>query len=110
MHKTDHVLISARNVKVTDRLANLYAHLLENRYIESIVGFNVNFLNIFSREALKLIKKGDVLWEKMVPAPVADAIKRRGLFGHAEAMSTWANPSASFGGFAPTRLTPRGDS
>jgi hypothetical protein len=110
VHATDNVLISARNVKVTGRLANLYAHLLENRYIESIVGFNVNVLNIFSREALKMIRKGDLLWEKMVPPSVADAIKRRGLFGHPEAMSTWANPSAAFGGLAPARLTPRADS
>jgi hypothetical protein len=33
---------------------------------------------------LKKIKDNDLLWEKMVPIPVADAIKRRGLFGHAD--------------------------
>jgi hypothetical protein len=77
------MLINAKNVRVTDRLANLYAHLIENRYIECIVGFDTNCLNIFSREALKLIRKGDILWEKMVPLPVAQAIKRRGLFGYA---------------------------
>jgi hypothetical protein len=79
------VLINAKNVRVTDRLANLYAHLVENRHIECIVGFDRNFLNIFSREALKLIKEGDLLWEKMVPLPVAQAIKGRGLFGYAGA-------------------------
>jgi hypothetical protein len=79
------VLINAKNVRVTDRLANLYAHLVENRHIEGIVGFDRNFLNIFSREALKLIKEGDLLWEKMVPLPVAQAIKGKGLFGYAGA-------------------------
>jgi hypothetical protein len=79
------VLISAKNVRIVDRLSNLYAHLLENHYIESIVGFDMVLFNIYSREVLKLIKKGELIWEKMVPSPVANAIKRRGLFGYAAA-------------------------
>jgi hypothetical protein len=82
------VLITAKNVRIADHLANLYAHLLDNRYIECIVGFDTNLLSIFSRDVLKKIKNSDPLWEKMVPSPVADAIKSRGLFGHA------ANPVA----------------
>jgi hypothetical protein len=82
------VLINATNVRVADRLANLYAHLIENRHIECIVGFDASFLNIFSREALKSINKGDLLWEKMVPPRVVQAIKRRGLFGYAGALTT----------------------
>jgi hypothetical protein len=80
------ILINAKNVRIPDHLANLYAHLIENRYIESIVGFDVMFFNIFSREVLKLIKQGEPIWEKMVPGPVAEAIKRRGLFGYATAV------------------------
>jgi hypothetical protein len=67
-----------------DHLSSLYAHLLENHYIESIVGFDTNILNIFSRDVLKKLKDNDLLWEKMVPVSVADAIKRRGLFGHTD--------------------------
>ena len=74
------VLINAKNVKVIDHLANLYAHLLENRYIDCIVGFDSNILNIFSRDVLKKIREHDLMWEGMVPVPVARAIKRRGLF------------------------------
>jgi len=77
------VLITAKKLRIVDHLANLYAHLLESHYIESIVGFDTNILNIFSRDVLKKIKDNDLLWEKMVPSPVADAIRRRGLFGHA---------------------------
>ena len=77
------VLITARNVRMADHLANLYAHLIDSRYIECIVGFDTNILNIFSRDVLRKIKDNDPLWEKMVPHPVVDAIKRRGLFGHA---------------------------
>ena len=77
-----HVLITARNVHVADHLRNLYDHLMENHYIESIVGFDPKTLNIFSRDVLQRIKAGDPEWEKMVPEPVATAIKRRGLFGY----------------------------
>ncbi len=76
------MLIHARNLQVAPHLQNLYAHLLENRYLESIVGFDPSILNIFSRDALHRLQNGDPSWEQMVPAPVAAAIKRRGLFGH----------------------------
>jgi hypothetical protein len=76
------VLITAKNVRMADHLTSLYAHLLENHFIDNIVGFDANILSIFSRDALKKIRDHDVLWENMVPGPVANAIKRRGLFGH----------------------------
>ncbi len=76
------VLINAKNAQVSDNLRNLYAHLLENHYIDSIVGFDSDILSIFSRDVLRRIKEGDVSWEKMVPVPVVAAIKRRGLFGY----------------------------
>jgi len=84
------VLITAKNVQVSPHLQNLYAHLLENRYIDSITGFNADILNIFSRDALKRIQERDDSWEAMVPESVAAAIKRRELFGY----STTPIPSA----------------
>jgi hypothetical protein len=75
------VLINAKNVRIAEHLSNLYAHLLENRCIESIAGFDPDILDIFSRDVLKKIKGDDATWEQMVPASVAQAIKRRGLFG-----------------------------
>jgi hypothetical protein len=81
---TANVLINAKNVKIVDHLSNLYAHLLENHYIDSIVGYDTSILNIFSRDVLRRIKEKDPSWEKMVPTPVAEAIKRRGLFGYSE--------------------------
>jgi hypothetical protein len=76
------VLISAKNLQVADHLRNLYAHLLENHYIDCIVGFDRDILNVFSRDVLYRIKADDAAWERMVPGPVAAAIKRRGLFGY----------------------------
>jgi hypothetical protein len=76
------VLINAKNLQVADNLRNLYAHLLENHYIDCIVGYDVNILSIFSRDVLQRIKNGDAAWERMVPEPVAEAIKKRKLFGY----------------------------
>jgi hypothetical protein len=81
---TSNVLINAKNVKIVDHLSNLYAHLLENHYIDTIVGYDDEILNIFSRDVLRRIKERDPAWEKMVPTPVAEAIKRRGLFGYTD--------------------------
>jgi hypothetical protein len=78
------VLINAKNVKIVDNLSNLYSHLLENHYIDSIVGFDSDILSIFSRDVLRRIKEKDPKWETMVPTPVVEAIKRRGLFGYSD--------------------------
>ena len=76
------VLITARNLNVSDHLRNLYAHLLENHYIDCISGFNEDYLTIFSRDVLQRIKNNDASWEKLVPAKVAEVIKSRGLLGY----------------------------
>ncbi|HYC69724.1 MAG TPA: TonB-dependent receptor [Opitutaceae bacterium] len=77
-----HVLITARNLHVADHLRNLYAHLLENHYIDCITGYNEDYLAIFSRDVLQRMKHGDDTWEKMVPRKVAEIIKERHLFGY----------------------------
>ncbi len=76
------VLIHAKNLQVIENLRNLYAHLLENHYIDTVVGFDPNILHIFSRDVLNRIKEGDTTWETMVPTRVAEAIKKRRLFGY----------------------------
>ena len=81
---SSNVLITSKNVRIVENLANLYAHLLENHYIDSIVGFDPDILSIFSRDVLRRIKEKDPTWENMVPTPVVEAIKRRGLFGFSD--------------------------
>jgi hypothetical protein len=78
------VLITAKNVQVADHLRNLYAHLLENHYIDCIVGFDREVLGTFSRDVLRRIRESDPTWEQMVPPSVAAAIKKRRLFGYTE--------------------------
>ncbi len=81
----DRVLINAKNLHVPDNLRNLYAHLLENHYIDCVVGYNEDHLSIFSRDVLHRIKSGDASWEKMVPLKVALAIKKQNLFSYGSA-------------------------
>lgn len=76
------VLINAKNVQVVDHLRNLYNHLLENHYIECIVGYDQSILHIFSRDVLRRIKENDSTWEQMAPPAVVAAIKKRRLFGY----------------------------
>ena len=76
------VMITARNLQVSHRLRNLYAHLLENDNLDCIVGCNPDYLNIFSRDVLQRIKSGDDSWERLVPAKVAEVIKERRLLGY----------------------------
>jgi hypothetical protein len=85
------VLITARNLNVSDHLRNLYAHLLENHYIDCINGFNEDYLTIFSRDVLQRIKNNDASWEKLVPSKVAEVIKQRGLLGYGKG----ARPAAA---------------
>ena len=76
------VLITARNLTVATHLRNLYAHLLENHYIDCINGFNEDYLTIFSRDVLQRIKNNDASWEKLVPTKVAEVIKEHRLLGY----------------------------
>jgi len=76
------VLINAKNVQVVDHLRNLYNHLLENHYIECIVGYDESILHIFSRDVLRRLKDHDSSWEQMAPPSVVAAIKKRRLFGY----------------------------
>ncbi|ACB77152.1 hypothetical protein [Opitutus terrae] len=75
------LLITAKNVHVADHLSNLYAHLLENHYLECVIGFDRELLGIHGRDVLRRIREGDTTWETMVPPLVARTIRQQGLFG-----------------------------
>jgi hypothetical protein len=78
---TSSILITARNLQVANNLTSLYGHLVENRFIESIYGYDENILSIFSRDVLAMIRSGDSAWEKAVPRQAAALIRERKLFG-----------------------------
>lgn len=75
-------LINVERLKMAPHLHNLYEHLTENNYIQSIDFYNKNYLPIFSREVLAKIRGRDASWESMVPPEVARVIKERKFFGY----------------------------
>jgi hypothetical protein len=77
-------LITVENLEVAPHLRHLYAHLVENRFIENIRQYNPDYLPIHSRDVLDKIKAGDASWERLVPPPIARVIKAKRLFGWSE--------------------------
>ncbi len=75
-------LVTAENFRVAPKLFHLYAHLLENGFIESVRGYHVEYLSIKAPDVLARIRAGDPSWEKMVSPGVARIIRDRRLFGH----------------------------
>jgi hypothetical protein len=74
--------VTAGNFRTAPHLRHLYAFLLENRFVEGIRDFDERCLEIYSREALALLRKGDPSWEAMVPAAAVQLIKARRLLGY----------------------------
>ncbi len=75
-------LVTASNLEVAPSIRHLYAHLLENRLIVPIKGFNEKCLDLFPRKVLAQIQGGDSSWKSMVLPRVAQMIEDRKLFGY----------------------------
>jgi hypothetical protein len=60
---------------------HLRALLLEIGRVEPIRGYDESYLSIRTPDVLARIQSGDVAWEEMVPAAVAEIIKAENLFG-----------------------------
>ena len=73
-------IVTPADFKVPAHLKHLYAHLMENKLVETIP-VDDPLLKIYSRDVLDKIQSGDAAWEKMVPAPVVQMIKERRFFG-----------------------------
>jgi len=69
-------------MEVAPHLKHLYAHLVQNKFVEDIRKYTPDYLSIYSGDVLKKIQIGDASWEKMVPAPIAEVIKAKRLFGY----------------------------
>jgi hypothetical protein len=74
-------LATVDNLEVAPHLRHLYAHIVDNKFVEDIRSFNHDCLSIYSGDVLKKIQSGDASWEKMVPPPIAGVIKQKKLFG-----------------------------
>ena len=74
-------LITAETLRVAANLQHLYAHLLQNRYVEPIRAYTAEYLPIDADEVLRQIQSGDPAWEHAVPPIVSATIKKCRLFG-----------------------------
>lgn len=75
-------LMTAQNLPLPEGAKFLYRHLVENKQIQDVSGFDQDILHIFSKEVLRQIRRGSAGWENMVPPKVARIIKEKHLFGY----------------------------
>ena len=74
-------LTTVENLEVAPRLRHLYAHLVENKFIENITVGNADLLRIYSGEVLAKIHSGDESLAQLIPPPIFEIIKAKKLFG-----------------------------
>jgi hypothetical protein len=82
-HQTDE-MTTVENLQVAPELRKLHGYLTDRGSFIQLDNFNPDYLHIFSRDVLKRIAAQDESWENMVPAQVADIIKKRGFFGYSK--------------------------
>lgn len=80
-------LLKSGNTPIHPRLKPLYDYLIYNKKIVDIEDYNPEVLEIYSRECLRMIRKGEGGWEHMVPTYVDTIIKDNRLFGYQGDMS-----------------------
>lgn len=75
-------IITSENLKVHPRMKELYKFFKFNGKVIDIVDYNPDYLEVFSREVLKMISNGKSGWESMLPKGIAELIKKNHLFGY----------------------------
>ena len=75
-------LKTAQNLTIQKRIKPLYEFFLFNKRIIDLKDYKSEYLSIFSRKVLKMIKKDKTGWEHMVPTYVDNIIKENNLFGY----------------------------
>ncbi|HSU54569.1 MAG TPA: TonB-dependent receptor, partial [Candidatus Dormibacteraeota bacterium] len=73
---------SAESFPIASHLKHLYAHLLENGFIQAIRPSDPELMRIRTRAVLAKIQSGDPAWEQQVPPPLVNIIKEEQLFGY----------------------------
>jgi len=76
-------LTTVENLEVAPHLRHLYAHLLENKFIENISNFNAASLKIYSSDVLAKIQAGDPALAQLIPPQIFEVIRAKRLFGWA---------------------------
>lgn len=80
-------LTTIENLEVAPNLRHLYAHLVENKFIENITSYSPDVLKIYSSEVLAKIHAGDESLTQLIPPPIFEVIKAKKLFGWAQKLA-----------------------
>ncbi len=75
-------LTTAKTLMVPDGIHFLYKHLVDNRQIVEIEGYDESLLNIMPWKVLESIKQGDTYWENVIPQPLVELIKKNKYFDY----------------------------
>jgi hypothetical protein len=81
----DEALTTVNDIRVRPELQPLYDYLAGRGSFVHLDNCKPEFLTIFRRDVLRRIAANDDSWESMVPADVAELIKRRSFFGYIKA-------------------------
>jgi hypothetical protein len=81
LDKKTGVLTTVENMEVAPNLRHLYAHLVENKFVENITNYNADALKIYSGDVLAKIHSGDESLSRVIPAPIFEVLKAKKLFG-----------------------------
>ncbi len=74
--------VTIDSLEVAPLLRPLYDYLRGRGSFVQLDNYRSEYLPILSRDVLRRIASGDATWEPMVPAAVAELIKRRCFFGY----------------------------
>jgi hypothetical protein len=73
---------TAEATTITPTSQHLFAHLLDNGFIEPVRELDTRQLHVNPSDVLKMIQSGDAAWVDFVPPKAAAFIRREGLFGY----------------------------
>ena len=74
-------IINSNNLKLHPRMKDFYKFFKYNGKVVDIFDFEADYLSIFSRNILKMIKNNESGWEDKLPAGIAEMIKEQFMFG-----------------------------
>lgn len=69
-HKTEQMCLQVKSFFPKPAIKHIYAHLIENKFIQDIAGCDEIQEFVHSDDILKLVKKKDNRWKKLVPESV----------------------------------------
>lgn len=82
LDKEKDILLTSKNLQVSDSVHELYKYFLYNGRVQDILNYNRGYLDSYSRRILEKIANAEQDWENECPEGVADMIKDRGMFGY----------------------------